>query len=111
MTPVPDSEFSRFAQDSASSVDNRFEATVVWMSEQALVPGRQYLFKQTTKVVPGAVSTLRYRIDVNTLHRQEAPGLALNEIGRCAITLTEPIMHEIPFGVAQLLRNYKPLVM
>ncbi|MFM7078066.1 MAG: sulfate adenylyltransferase subunit CysN [Planctomycetaceae bacterium] len=75
-------------------VDNRFEATVVWMSEQTLVPGRQYLFKQTTKVVPGAVSTLRYRIDVNTLHRQDAPGLAFNEIGRCAITLTEPIMHD-----------------
>ena len=75
-------------------VDNRFEATVVWMSEQPLVPGRQYLFKQTTKVTPGAVNTLRYRIDVNTLHRQDAPSLGLNEIGRCAITLAEPIMHD-----------------
>jgi bifunctional enzyme CysN/CysC len=72
-------------------VDGKFEATVVWMSEEPLVPGRQYLFKQTSKVVPGAVSTLRYRIDVNTLHRQDTPTLALNEIGRCAITLTSPI--------------------
>ncbi|NDC54489.1 MAG: sulfate adenylyltransferase subunit CysN [Planctomycetia bacterium] len=72
-------------------VDHRFEATLVWMSEEPLVPGRQYLFKQTTKVVPGAVSTLRYRIDVNSLHREPAPALALNEIGRCGITLTSPI--------------------
>jgi bifunctional enzyme CysN/CysC len=34
---------------------------------------------------------LRYRVDVNTLHRQDAPALKLNEIGRCAVTLTEPI--------------------
>jgi bifunctional enzyme CysN/CysC len=72
-------------------VDHRFDATVVWMAEEPLVPGKQYLFKQTTKVVPGAVSTLRYRVDVNTLHRQPAPALALNEIGRCSITLTAPI--------------------
>ena len=72
-------------------VDHKFEATVVWMSEEPLVPGRQYLFKQTSKVAAGTVSTLRYRIDVNTLHRQDTPTLALNEIGRCAITLSSPI--------------------
>jgi bifunctional enzyme CysN/CysC len=61
------------------------------MSEEPLVPGKQYLFKQTSKLTTGAVSTLRYRVDVNTLHREPAPALALNEIGRCAITLTAPI--------------------
>jgi bifunctional enzyme CysN/CysC len=75
-------------------VDHRFEAMIVWMSEGPLVPGRQYLFKQTSKVVPGAVSTLRYRVDINTLHRQPAPTLALNEIGRCSVTLTSPIAHD-----------------
>jgi len=72
-------------------VDHKFEASVVWMSDEPLIPGKQYLFKQTSKVTTGAVSTLRYRIDVNSLHRQPAPSLALNEIGRCAITLTSPI--------------------
>ena len=72
-------------------VDHKFEASIVWMSDEPLVPGKQYLFKQTSKVTTGAVSTLRYRIDVNTLHRQPAPSLGLNEIGRCAITLTSPI--------------------
>jgi bifunctional enzyme CysN/CysC len=72
-------------------VDHKFEASIVWMSEEPLVPGKQYLFKQTSKLTTGAVSTLRYRVDVNTLHREPAPALALNEIGRCAITLTAPI--------------------
>jgi len=75
-------------------VDHRFEAMLVWMSEEALVPGKQYLFKQTSKVVPGMVSSLRYRVDVNTLHRQPAPTLALNEIGRCGVTLTSPIAYD-----------------
>jgi bifunctional enzyme CysN/CysC len=72
-------------------VDQRFDALVVWMAEEPLVPGKEYLFKQTSKVVPGKVSTLRYRIDINSLHREPAPTLALNEIGRCGITLTSPI--------------------
>jgi bifunctional enzyme CysN/CysC len=71
-------------------VDHRFDAMVVWMAEEPLVPGKQYLFKQTSKMVPGTVGSLRYRIDVNTLHREPAPTLALNEIGRCGITLTAP---------------------
>jgi bifunctional enzyme CysN/CysC len=75
-------------------VDHRFDAMLVWMSEEPLLPGRQYLFKQTSKVIPGAVSTLRYRVDINTLHRQPAATLALNEIGRCGITLTGPIAHD-----------------
>ena len=72
-------------------VDKRFDAMVVWMADEPLVPGKQYLFKQTTKVTTGSVATLRYRVDVNTLHREAAPVLSLNEIGRCAVALTEPI--------------------
>ncbi|MEQ8785497.1 MAG: sulfate adenylyltransferase subunit CysN [Pirellulaceae bacterium] len=72
-------------------LEQNFDAMVVWMSEQGMVPGRQYLFKQTTKTVPGAIHTLRYQVDVNTLHRKESPTLELNEIGRCAVALNEPI--------------------
>ena len=71
-----------------------FDATVVWMAEQPLVAGKQYLFKHTTKTITGTIETLRYRIDVNTLHREDAPALQLNEIGRCAISLDEPIAHD-----------------
>ena len=72
-------------------LEQRFEAMLVWMAESPMVPGKPYLFKHTTKTVAGAIDTLRYQVDVNTLHRREAPTLKLNEIGRCAITLNEPI--------------------
>jgi bifunctional enzyme CysN/CysC len=72
-------------------VEKRFEAMVVWMNEDAMTPGKEYLFKHTSKVTTGTISTLRYQIDVNTLHRSPAPQLKLNAIGRCQITLTQPI--------------------
>ncbi len=72
-------------------VGRKLEAMLVWMSEEELVPGRQYLIKQTTKLTPGVVSGVRYRLDVNTLRRVEVETLALNEIGRCALELARPI--------------------
>ncbi len=72
-------------------LEQRFDAMVVWMAEAPMVPGKTYLFKQTTKNVTGTISTLRYQVDVNTLHRADAPTLNLNEIGRCAISLNEAI--------------------
>ena len=72
-------------------VDRHFEAMLVWMTEEPLAPGKQYLVKQATNLVTGAVSRLRYRVDVNTLHREDAAGLAMNEIGRCTVTLSRPL--------------------
>jgi bifunctional enzyme CysN/CysC len=72
-------------------VEQKFDAMIVWMNEEPLVAGKSYWFKQTSKVAPGAVSTMRYQVDVNTLHRKDAPTLGLNEIGRCSVTLTQPI--------------------
>jgi bifunctional enzyme CysN/CysC len=73
-------------------VEQHFEAMVVWMHEAPMVPGKQYLVKHSTLLTSGAINTLRYQVDVNTLHRKDAPTLALNEIGRCAISLNQPIM-------------------
>jgi bifunctional enzyme CysN/CysC len=70
---------------------DKFDATVVWMHDEQMIPGRTYLFKQAAKSVPGTISTLRYQVDVNTLHRQDAPTLNLNEIGRCSVLLNEPV--------------------
>ncbi|MFO0923079.1 MAG: sulfate adenylyltransferase subunit CysN [Pirellulales bacterium] len=72
-------------------VSNQFDATVVWMSAEPMIPGKSYLFKQTSQTSQGQVDTLRYRVDVNTLHRSPAPELQLNEIGRCSITVNQPI--------------------
>ena len=75
-------------------VDQRFEAMIVWMADEPLVAGKSYLFKQTSKVTPGTITTLRYQVDVNTLHRKDAASLKLNEIGRCSIQLSQPIMFD-----------------
>ncbi len=72
-------------------VDEKFDATIVWMDEEPLVPGKPYLIKHAAKQVAGTISTMRYLIDVNTLHRTDAPSLKLNEIGRCAVSLNEPL--------------------
>jgi len=72
-------------------IEQRFEATVVWMAEEPMLSGKPYLFKSAAKTVSGSVHTLRYQIDVNTLHRRDAPVLNLNEIGRCAVQLNQPI--------------------
>ncbi len=75
-------------------VSNDFDAMLVWMSPEAMVPGKTYLFKQTTQTAPGQIESLRYRVDVNSLHRSPAPDLQLNEIGRCTITLSQPIFYD-----------------
>ncbi|GIW96590.1 MAG: bifunctional enzyme CysN/CysC [Pirellulaceae bacterium] len=72
-------------------LSDRFDAMIVWMHESPLVPGRPYLLKHTTKTVVGSVTAIRYRIDVNTLHRQPAETLGLNEIGRCHVNVNQPL--------------------
>ncbi len=79
-------------------IEQKFDAMVVWMAEEPLVPGKQYLIKQMTKVVSGTVSTLRYQVDVNTLRQRPTPTLRLNEIGRCSLRVNEPLMFD---GYAQ----------
>ena len=75
-------------------VSHDFDAMLVWMSADAMVPGKTYIFKHTTLSATGQIESLRYRVDVNTLHRLPAPDLQLNEIGRCTITLSQPIFYD-----------------
>ncbi|MEM1305179.1 MAG: adenylyl-sulfate kinase, partial [Planctomycetota bacterium] len=77
--------------DNLPNSSDKFEATVVWMTEDALKPGAEYLIKHGTQLTPGKVSTLRYKIDVNSLHRSPTPTLGLNEIGRAQWRLSQPI--------------------
>jgi sulfate adenylyltransferase large subunit len=69
------------------------EGMVCWMSaERPLAPRSRLVVKHTTRTVKGIVTDLNYRIDVNTLHRDEtATQLGLNEIGRVRMRLTQPV--------------------
>jgi bifunctional enzyme CysN/CysC len=77
--------------ESQPLVGNRFDAKLVWMTEQALEPGKQYNIKMGANQATGNVSKLHHRIDVNTLEHTDVPVLALNEIGECEITLNKSV--------------------
>jgi len=77
-------------------VGNEFEAMVVWMHETPAQAGRSYLIKQTTNMVPGVLTDIRYKVDVNTMRKQKeaenvVTPLQLNEIARAHVTLHRPI--------------------
>ena len=75
-------------------IADRVVADLVWMSEDALVPGKPYLVKQGTRQVTGRVGAVHYRVDVDTLARESASTLGINEIGRGELELTEPIVFD-----------------
>lgn len=72
-------------------LEQQFDATIVWMHEQPLTPNKPYLIKQSSKLVQGTISEVRYKIDVNTLHRTPVEQLSLNEIGRCSLQLAQSV--------------------
>ena len=68
------------------------DAMVCWMAERPLQASGRYRIKHTARTVLAKADELRYRIDVNTLHRDEdATGLSLNEIGRLRLRLSSPL--------------------
>jgi bifunctional enzyme CysN/CysC len=74
-------------------VRHEVEAMVVWMHEKPLAPGKPYLIKNNTRMLAGELA-VRYAIDVNTVERRSATGLALNEVGRCTLSLNQPIVFD-----------------
>ncbi len=73
---------------------HRVDADLVWMSEQALVQGKQYLMRSTAGLSNAAVRTIRYRMDINTLDHEEADTLELNDIARCAIQVDRELLFD-----------------
>tara|TARA_B100000029_G_scaffold131284_3_gene125009 strand:+ start:1616 stop:3514 length:1899 start_codon:yes stop_codon:yes gene_type:complete len=70
---------------------NNFEATLVWMTDSPLLPGKDYQLKIGTITVSGQIKTLCHKIDVNSLEELKTPLLELNEIGFVEITLNKEV--------------------
>ncbi len=69
------------------------DATICWMSDRPLSPSSRYRIKHTTRTALAKVDDLRYRFDVNSMHRDEgATQLGLNEIGRVRLRLSAPLL-------------------
>ncbi|WP_460421758.1 sulfate adenylyltransferase subunit CysN [Pseudomonas sp. ZL2] len=77
--------------DAPPAVADQFEATLVWMDEEALLPGRPYLMKIGCRTVGMSCANLKHRVDVNSLEHLAAKTLELNGIGVCNLHLDRPI--------------------
>jgi len=77
--------------DSPPGVANQFAATVVWMIDEPLLPGRPYLMKIGAKTVTATISELQHKVNVNTLEHIAATQLELNEIGICTLATDQLI--------------------
>ncbi len=77
------------------AVASSFESLLCWMSERPLDPARRYLVKHTTRTAAVGSLEVRYRIEVDTLHRDElAATLELNDLGRVHVELASPLVFD-----------------
>jgi bifunctional enzyme CysN/CysC len=79
-------------------VADQFEATIVWMSDEELLPGRGYWMKLGTQTVTATIQHPKYEINVNTLEHLAATTLALNSIGVAELATDREIVFE-PYSV------------
>ena len=70
---------------------DQFQSRILWMNDNPMIPGRQYIFKSNTQTTTLTLGKLKHRIDVNTLNHLPAKTLELNEIGVCNISLDKRI--------------------
>jgi sulfate adenylyltransferase subunit 1 len=82
------------ALESPPSVSQRFAATMVWMHAQPLESGRTYLIKQTARQVPGKVTRIRHRVNINTLEPEAADRLDINDIAAVEIETNRPLFFD-----------------
>ncbi|MBU6398040.1 MAG: adenylyl-sulfate kinase, partial [Rhodospirillales bacterium] len=80
--------------DAPVQVADQFEATIVWMADEAMTPGRAYWIKLGTQTVSASIQAPKYQINVNTLEHAAAKTLELNAIGVANITTDRPIPFE-----------------
>jgi bifunctional enzyme CysN/CysC len=70
-----------------AEVADQFQATIIWMDDEPMLPGRPYLLKLGTRTVSASIAEPKYKINVNTMEHLAAKRLALNEIGVCTLAL------------------------
>lgn len=88
------------AAESPAEVSDQFQARLLWMSDQAMLPGRKYLLKIGAKTVTATVNAPKHSIDVNTLEERPAKTLELNEVGVTTLSLDQRIAFD-PYDQAR----------
>ena len=93
------------ADKSPAEVSDQFQATILWMSDSAMLPGRSYVMKTGARECQMQVTDPKYRIDVNTRAHEAAKTLDLNEIGVCNIALDREIAFD-PYGANRRMGGF-----
>ncbi len=84
---------------------DQFEATLVWMAADPLLPGRSYLLKTGARTVGATVQTLKYQVNVNTTEHLAARTLPLNGIGIVSLATAQPIVWA-PYAQSRALGGF-----
>ena len=84
----------------APYVGTSLDAWLIWMSDAPMLPGKQYLFKLNAKIVSGVVEKVHNVIDVNTLEKDLADELTLNQIAQVRVKFNEPVTFD-PYAVSR----------
>ena len=77
--------------DTPASTADQFQSTIVWMNEEPLLPGRNYLFRCASSISTATVTDIKFETNVNTLEQVAAKKLDMNKIGTCNINLDRQI--------------------
>ncbi len=93
------------AAEAPPETADQFEAALVWLADEALIPGRAYWLKLATQTVSATTQAPKYEINVNTLERLAAKTLALNAIGVVELTTDKPIVFE-PYAANRTLGGF-----
>ncbi|MDO8206574.1 MAG: sulfate adenylyltransferase subunit CysN [Gallionella sp.] len=84
---------------------DQFEATLVWMDEEDGLIGRSYDLKLATQWVSASISSIKHKIEVNTLAHEAARQLAMNDICVCNISLSKPIVCDT-YALSKILGGF-----
>ena len=79
------------AGQSPAEQTDQFAAHLLWMHDEPLLPGRQYILKTANRMIPATVTDLKHKINVNTLDHQSGKTLELNEVGVCNLSTSRAI--------------------
>lgn len=78
--------------DAPPEVADQFEATIIWMSDEPMLPGRSYLLKLASQTVSAQIQTPKYQVNVNTMEHLAARTLELNAIGVANLSTDKPLV-------------------
>lgn len=83
-----------FTTDNEIQEADSFSATILWMDDSVLTPGKQYLVKVGTKTLPGTVTAIAHKIDINTGNTVPADRIVKNELATCEFSLSDKIVFD-----------------